>query len=86
MNIDRAPYPETRSNHIPEPTMTNIDATAETPITLAALDDLFNDAADLILLAQDLRSKIDTMRRQLAPTDDGESSDDEPRLSRLFFG
>jgi hypothetical protein len=64
------------------------DATAETPITVEALDELFNAAADVILLAQDLRSKIEAMRRQLAPTTEADATtvDDGEDESRLHFG
>jgi hypothetical protein len=83
--MDRAPSAETSSTPIPEnDTMT--DATAETPITREALDELFNAAADVILLAQDLRSKIEAMRRQLAPTGADETTVDEPQAVRLHFG
>jgi hypothetical protein len=65
----------------------DLDATAETPITVAALDDLASDAVDITLLAQDLKRKIEALRRKLAPTEaDAESGDDESQPRSLLFG
>ncbi len=67
--------------------MTDLDAPAETTprITLAALDDLASDAVDIGLLVTELKTKIETLRRKLAPTA-GDDDVDEPQPSRLYFG